>query len=947
MALLFLSSFVVVGVISLLVSGNIARPMVEMAAVSRKIESGDLSARQTVSSDDELGYLAQSLDGMAESIQKQMVALESIAELNKVIAGASSLDTFYDKLLQKLMDLTGSVLGVCFVTDSEEADIFELRSAVGINPERLDPFDPGGLDGELRKALMSGQICRIAQIPRDTPFTFRTFAGMAVPRDILTIPVRTDGHVAMVLSIASLHDYSDHHISIIEHTWPVMGTALSNLLGIEATRKLMKKLHAQNLELEAQSEQLQVQTEELYQQSEELQQQTEELQQQNIDLEAQSRQVEEANRLKSEFLSNMSHELRTPLNSVMALSKVLIMQARKKLSEEEISYLEIIERNGRKLLSLINDILDLSKIEAGRIELKPKKLSPRLVLGDIMERLQPMAEVKGVELLGDIPDDLPLIESDEARVDQIFQNLIGNAIKFTEKGSVRVTAFSDPDRVYVHVSDTGIGIPSEQMQKVFDEFHQVDGSSSRRYEGTGLGLAIVKKATGLLGGQVLVESTLGSGTTFRVSLPIWWQGETTREAEPASASPDRFEAVHAAAGKRSVLVVDDEPKTVALVSQYLQEEGYRALEAVSGATALNLAELYHPFAIILDILMPDMDGFEVLQALKRNPKTADIPVIVISVKGDRKTGAALGAAGFIAKPVLKESLIGELKKISKPAPRMLVVEDNDAAIIQIKSMLEREGYPVDIAQGGKQAMDYLEHSVPDGIILDLMMPEVDGFEVLERIRSRQATAATPVLVLTAKDLTMEDKNRLSLCNIQQVVHKGDVDIEELLMKVRLMIGRGSNPEAPAQTDASRSSGEAEMIPLVQPASIDTKKTREGLRTVLIIEDNPDNMITVKAVLGGSYRLLEATDGETGLNMAVEQSPDLVLLDIALPGMDGFAVARKLRECESVRCIPIIALTAKAMKGDRERILEAGCNDCVSKPLNPEVLLAKVDEWLHG
>jgi len=847
---------------------------------------------------------------------------------------------------------------------------------------------------------------------------------------------------------------------------------MSSSIDISERKIAEKKILGINQELQAQAEELQSQTEEL-------QQQSEELQEQNVELEQQRLAVEEASRLKSQFLSNMSHELRTPLNSVMALSRVLMMQAKDKLSPEEVNYLEIIERNGKNLLTLINDILDLSKIEAGRMDVTPKPFSLHMTLENIIESITPIAAEKQIEIHQDIPGDLPLLESDEIRLSQILQNLIGNAVKFTSAGSVTVSVQSDKEKIGVRITDTGIGIAENDPPYIFDEFRQIDGSASRRHEGTGLGLAIARKAARMLGGEIAVTSAPERGTIFTLTLPIVWQGtalvyEPIVGRKPADVKPAR----------KTILVVDDEPEMAAMISRYLRQEGYNTVTATSGSEALKLATRELPFAVTLDIIMPDMDGWEVLQGLKKNPETKDIPVIIVSISEELETGFALGAFGYVTKPVSKKQLVSEIQKIGKPGtrsimivddndfdrqevrriieeeglkpivaedgaaclellkkqvpdvlvldlmmpepdgfavlerirgnpdtrdlpvivvtakdlteedrnklsgnvfsvlektdaksttllseikrilvdlenlpkypgvkqptvlPRILIVDDNEAVIIQVKAVLESAGYVADVARGGQEAFDYVSHTIPDGIILDLMMPEIDGFAVLEKIRGTKATVKIPILILTAKDLTPEDFKKLSANNVQQLVQKGDIDRDNMLFRVRSMVEGKEYVEAgnlPLFKPNRRKLDAGERPPVTRT----TKKASRNPQpaTILIVEDNPDNMTTIKAVLQNRYRILEATDGEEGLRMAGEVRPDLILLDMALPKMDGFAVVRNLKGNIELSNISVIAMTAQVMKGDREKILAAGCDDYIAKPIDPEGFLKKISEWL--
>ena len=1048
--------------VGLLLYRRINFPLRELTALTDKFRQGDFTVRSHNESGNEIGLLAGSFNQMAGTISHEMQMRAINEQISETLLNANDITEFRKNLLRQLVDLTDSQMGAYFRRYDGDS-VFEPFTSIGLDHKMLQPFDASTLEGQLGKIVSTGRMTLLRDIPQDSVFHFRTFAGTLHPREMISFPVILDNVVRGVICLASIKPYTRTAIDIMNQPWSkLVHTVFANLMASEQTRQLSEELAENNQELKAQQEELQAQGTELLKQTEELQAQNEELEQQRL-------AVEEATRLKSQFLSNMSHELRTPLNSVMALSRVLMMQAGDKLSEEESGYLEIIQRNGKNLLALINDILDLSKIEAGRMDLNPRSFALGHTLENIVESILPLAREKQIELIHEIPSDIPAIESDEIRVSQILQNLISNAVKFTDSGTVSVSVHTDQEKIFVRVEDTGIGIEESDLPYIFDEFRQVDGSSARRHEGTGLGLTIAHKAARMLGGDLSAESTPGEGSAFTLELPLIWKGrpythETVELSAPSVLKPKQ----------KTILVVDDEPEMAKMITGYLEQEGYNTVAATSGKQALQVAARMQPFAITLDILMPEMDGWEVLQGLKSSPATRDIPVIVVSVTEDRETGFALGAVGSVTKPVSKERLVSEIRRIGEPqastvmivddddlerremirmveeaglkpvvaedgevclrllkqqipdilildlmmpkvdgftvleriraapetsdlpvivvsakdltsedrkrlkgnissilaknasAPealfkelksvlakleneaqmpevskasspaRILLVEDNEAAIIQVRSVLESAGYAVDVAKGGQEAISYMARTTPDAIILDLMMPHVDGFEVLETIRGKPATANLPVLVLTAKDLTAQDFSRLSANNIQQLVQKGDVDRKSLLSKVGTMV-HGKNDTK--RLDANHFKQETPKT--------DTGKMDGQPATILIVEDNPDNMTTIKAVLQNRYRILEATNGETGLRMVEEYHPDLVLLDMALPGMDGITVVRRLKDSRELGSIPVIAMTAKVMKGDREEILEAGCHDYIAKPIDPEACLETINKWIQA
>lgn len=772
----------------------------ELTTVMERFHHGDMNARSRQSSSNEFGILAASFNKMTEAIALRIDTDKRSALLADALISENQLKNFAETVLTTFIEITESTMGAFYLRPTDGGDRFMPLAAIGINPELLEPFIASTVEGQFGEVLHSGKIAHLKDISQDTVFTFKTFAGAAIPREIITIPVMVNDEIRGMLSLACLGEYGKAAQAVLNQAALIaLNTTLAKLLTSDKNQKLTRELQLNNQELQAQQEELQAQTEEL-------RQQTEEIRAQNIELEKQRLVVEEASRLKSQFLSNMSHELRTPLNSVMALSRVLTIQAKEKLSEEELKYLEIIERNGKNLLTLINDILDLAKIEAGRMDIRPRPFSLALTIENIVESLRPLAAEKVIQLHHDIPENLPPLESDEIRVSQVLQNLLANAVKFTAAGSVTVSAKCTGGKVAVRITDTGIGIAASDIPHIFDEFHQVDGSSARRHEGTGLGLAIAHKATQMLGGDIAVTSDLGVGSTFTLSLPLSWQGN-----QPASEPYFGWQPPVAKQGGETVLLAGDEPGM----------------------------------------------------------------------------------------------------------PRILLIEDNEAATIQVRSVLESNGYAVDIARGGQEAFDFVGHTIPDGIILDLMMPDIDGFAVLEKIRGRAATSGIPVLILTAKDLTPEDFKKLSANNVQQLVQKGDIDQHSLLMKIRTMLGDKEHGRSKTSQQSA----------------------------ILVIEDNPDNMTTIKAIIGNRCRIIEAADGEEGLRVAAATLPDLILLDMALPKMDGLTVAGHLKANPALHAIPVIAITAQVMKGDQERILRAGCDDYLAKPLHPEDFLQMIDVWL--
>ncbi|EKD80886.1 MAG: multi-sensor hybrid histidine kinase, partial [uncultured bacterium] len=561
--------FAIVGLLVFLTAGSgyflftrIRGPLNELTIAAQEFQTGNFAARSSYVSKNEFGTLSKTFNQMADAISLRIATENNNAAIAKALIAANELKAFAETVLEKYMEVTESNLGAFYIRNRENNQ-FSPLAAIGVNRELLEPFDAAIYEGEFGRSLKTGQTSHIKNIDQETVFKFKTFAGTCVPREIITIPVVVNGKVLAMLSLASISSYSEAALSILSQPALIaLNTAFANLMANDETRLLAEKLRENNHELIAQQEELQAQTEEL-------QAQAEELHNQNIELERQRLAVEEANRLKSAFLSNMSHELRTPLNSVMALSRVLMMQAENKLSPEEISYLEIIGRNGKNLLNLINEILDLAKIEAGRMDVNPQAFPPGQTIEGVVDSLTPLAKEKNISIIAEIPENLPALESDELRVHQILQNLLANAVKFTAVGKVTVRATAEKEKLLIQVEDTGIGISKEDLPHIFDEFRQVDDSSSRKHEGTGLGLAIARKTARMLNGEIAVTSTYGAGSIFTLTLPLFWKGAAKIQdvAEPRIHSSIK-------AARKTILVVDDEPEMAAMVSRYLLQEGY-------------------------------------------------------------------------------------------------------------------------------------------------------------------------------------------------------------------------------------------------------------------------------------------------------------------------------------------------------------------------------------
>ncbi len=797
----------IIVVFSVLVSFVILRiiqePLNELTRVTDEFHNGNHNARSSYDHHNEFGMLSESFNTLADDIQKNMELNEKAANFIEVMLGEDDARKFFRKTLNILSRYTGSQVAAVYLLNSDNHQ-FEYFESIGLDQKGREKFSGDTLEGEFGASLASGHYTHIKDIPEDSRFAFYTVSGKFIPREIITIPIVFGKEVIAVVSLAAIGKYNQKAIGFIEKTISTMSARIEGILAYRTIKEFSHKLEQQNRELDAQKN--------------EMEEQSVELIHQNIELEMQKKELNEANQLKTNFLSNMSHELRTPLNSVIALSGILNRRLKNEIPEEEYSYLEVIERNGKNLLALINDILDISRIEAGREEIEITTFNINQLINEVVEMLVPQASEKKVTCRSGVSDTAVYINSDRDKCRHILENLASNAVKFTEKGEVLLAMGQNGEHLEIRVRDTGIGIDENYLPFIFDEFRQADGSTSRKFGGTGLGLAIAKKYANLLGGTISVKSVVNQGSEFLLSLPVHYSPENK--------------------------VIEEEFK----------------------------------------------------KDRARLPREIAVPQLSSKVSAN------------------------------STAKTLLIVEDSEPAVIQIRDLLEDSGYTIQVAGDAKEALKIMEAVIPDAIVLDLMMPEIDGFDLLNTIRASEPTAYIPVLILTAKHITKDELKFLTKNNIHQLIQKGDVNREELKKAIASML----YPE----TDEKK----------VKQFVTRTNKLKP---LVLAVEDNPDNMITVKALLSDHFRVLEATDGPTSIALAKQYRPDLILMDIALPGIDGIQAFKTIRSSPGLEHTPVIALTASAMTQEREGILAQGFDAFIPKPIIEREFLKVIQEVLYG
>jgi len=624
--------------------------------------------------------------------------------------------------------------------------------------------------------------------------------------------------------------------------------------------------------------------------------------------EARAREIEASARLKSEFLANFSHEIRTPLNAITGYCDLLTRDEGSRLTPHGRRDLSVIKSSAKTLLALINDILDLSKIEAGRAEVVKEPVDLPDLADECIASVKELLKGKEVTLHADVS--VTTVFTDPLKLRQLLLNLLSNAAKFTDAGEIVVTAEAQGTTLVLAVEDTGSGIPDDQLPFIFDKFRQVDGSSRRKVGGTGLGLAIVKEVAQLLGGSVNATSTLGRGSKFTVVLPSAIDPTGSRrgpagevESVPMAASGERF----------TVLVIDDDPMVQHLLRGHLEAERFRMVSASDGVEGLTLAREVRPTVIILDLHLPRLDGWSVLAELTRDEALAQIPVIMMSVEEQRARGFSFGACEYLVKPVEPDRLVSVVRRALVPsAGDVLVVDDDQHTREMVSRVLRRAGYTTVEARDGEEALLRARVLTPGLVILDLIMPGVDGFEVLRTLRHEGMQM--PVVVLTGKAL-VNDEERMLREGLARVVQKGGTALDNIVREAKVL--------------------------LMAKRVVETGRQPR----VLYVEDSPQNRDIVRRYLANDYEVIEAEDGEQGVERAIRDVPDLVLMDLSLPRLDGWEATRRIKANPSVKHIPVVALTAHASREDQARAMDAGCIDYITKPIEREVLIASIRRHL--
>ncbi len=985
------------------------------AEAANKIAKGNIDIEVSAISDkDVLGHaisaMRTNLQKMFEENSAQDWLKTGLAELNEKMRGEQDVNELAQNVINYIASYMDIQVGAIYLKN--ESDYLDMAGSFAFTKRKnlANKFKIG--ESLVGQSALEKKDILINNVPDDY-IKINSGLGESTPLNVLVTPFLYEGQVKGVVELGSFHELNDLHIQFLRQTSENVAIAFHTAESRVELKKLLEESQQQSEELQSQQEELRVTNEELEEQTqslknsegklkekqENLKKANQDLEQQTINLTERQEEIEKKNaqlevarteievkageleltsKYKSEFLANMSHELRTPLNSVLILSKLLLDNKNGNLEKKQIDFAQTINSSGTDLLGLINEILDLSKIESGKMIINIEDVSLTQLPSYIQQNLQHLAEEKNLYLKVELEKGLPeKITTDRQRVEQVVKNLMSNAIKFTGEGGITVniqrpSASVDLSRsglehkkaIAISVSDTGLGIPEDKQKLIFEAFQQADGTTSRKFGGTGLGLSISREIVKILGGEIHLQSETGKGSTFTLYLPESVSAEevdgiaeiaktpeetaveTKKEIvekkpvpkkEKISVETIRDDRHDITADDKLILVVEDNLKFAKILFDFTREKGFKCLIAGDGEAGLQMATQYLPSAVILDVGLPRMDGWTVMERLKNNAETRHIPVYFISGQDKKIEAMKMGAIGYLTKPVNAEDINTAFSKIedtvSKDIKKLLVVEDDETMRNSIMELIGNEDVTITSTGKGGDALKFLHKEDFDCMVLDLGLSDISGFDLLKKISTDDKISDIPIIIYTGKELTKKEETGLHKY-AKSIIVKGAKSPDRLLDEVSLFLHRVESDLPEEQKTNQKMHHDKEEV-------FKDKK-------ILIADDDVRNIFALSSILEEKeIQLATAENGIEALD-ALKKDPkiDLVLMDIMMPEMDGYEAMGEIRKQKQFKKLPLIALTAKAMKGDRQKCIDAGANDYLSKPVEVEKLLSLLRVWLY-
>ena len=967
--------------------------LVAIEKVAAQISDGDYEILWDQNAQQTLGSVAGPLNRMAESLQNSFTALEekewlssSIAQLNDRMMGEKSMESLAVDILEHLTTHTRShVAAIYLQAEDNQLHLTGSYALAGGGVKQTLKIGEG-IAGE---AFRSDKVILVQHIP-DNGTTVSYATGETKPKNIVAIAITRHNTPLGVIELGAMEDYSPRQLEFLKAVAGNIGLAFYGTQSRLRLQELLEETQAQseelqtqhseleniNAELEAQGqkllaseEELRVQQEELMQSNQELEERTgllEEknalIEQRNIDIQQKSLELEQSTKYKSEFLANMSHELRTPLNSILLLSK--LMTESEDLDEQYVEYAEVMQSSVQGLLTLIDEILDLSKIESGKMTLEISEVPLAEITSDMQMLFNPMARDKNLDLNIETDSETPkILHTDKLRLEQVLKNLLSNAIKFTSQGSVTLHVSHDEakEKVSFKVTDTGIGIPKDKLRMVFEAFQQADGSTQRKYGGTGLGLSISRELARLLGGEIQLKSTEGEGSEFTLVVPVNFEEATELPAQvheeipayvvqEAEIQPERFvtdripqqiedDRDDIKQGDKVILIIEDDTAFAKILLDFSRTKNYKVIVAVRGDVGIEMAQHFKPLAILLDIQLPIMDGWQVMEALKSNPETKPIPVHIMSSMKFKQESLLRGAVDFINKPFALEQMQEIFSKLehalNRSPKKVLIVEENEQHAKALSYFLSANNITTDIANNVSDSIDSLHNREIDCVILDMGVPDKTAYETLETIKQNKGLEQLPIIVFTGKNLSKGEESRIKKY-ADSIVVKTAYSYQRILDEAGLFLHLVEEKNKKKHERTAGFGNEGELRNILKD------------KTVLIADDDVRNIFSLtKALEIHGMKVIPAMDGKEALKV-LEKEPgvDVVLMDMMMPEMDGYETIREIRSSSQYKNLPVLAVTSKAMMGDREKCIAVGASDYISKPVDIDQLVSLLRVWLY-
>jgi CheY-like chemotaxis protein/CHASE3 domain sensor protein len=895
-------------------------------------------------------------------------------ELNEKTQGEKEVGELAQEVINQLTSYMKAQIGAIYLVEN---GFLNLAGSYAFHYKKDNANIVKFGQGLVGQAALEKKPIIVSHVPDDY-IKINSGLGNSSPKNIIVFPFQYSGQVKGVIEIGSVNEFSELNMELLKLVGENIGIAFNSSQSrtklkelLEETQRQAEELQSQQEEMKQMNEELEEQTQNLKQQQEELQMTNEELEEQTqslemknkeveaakYDVEQKTKQLEVSSKYKSEFLANMSHELRTPLNSLLILSKDLSENKKKNLNQDQVESAEIIYKSGHDLLVLINEVLDLSKIEAGKMGITIERVSLKNFTDDLLRDFKHHAEQKGLKLTCKLDNELPeSIRTDSQRLNQILKNLLSNAIKFTEKGSVSISVNRHTEStIIISVTDTGIGIQEDKKIAIFEAFQQADGGTSRKYGGTGLGLSISRELAKLLGTEIKLSSKLKEGSTFSLIIPL----EIHSENEPVRTNKLKEPVLHASRSESSntqylnypsieddrdtitkddkvVLIIEDDLKFAAILLKQANKKGFKCLSAATGEDGLALAVKYKPHAIILDIDLPGINGHKVLAELKANPGIRHIPVHIVSINERSLDPIKEGAIEYLMKPVDKKDLEDAFNRIenfvSRKMKNLLIIEDDENSRKAMRKLIGNGDVKCFEAGTGKDALEMYQQNHIDCIVLDIGLPDMSGFDLIYKLENIKDHNIPPIIIYTGKELTKEENNELQKY-AESIIIKGVKSEDRLLDETALFLHRTIS-----------------NLPESKQLIINNLYDKEAIfhsKKILLVDDDMRNVFALSKILKErGMEIVKAENGKNALEMLnIHQDIDLVLMDIMMPEMDGYEAMKRIRSEGKFKSLPVIALTAKAMKDDKQKCIDAGASDYITKPVDVERLLSLMRVWL--